>query len=122
MAQFLENLNVNDRNITLTWDISKHNVTFLNLEIMQEDHTLSTKTHFKNVDKNSYLPMESCHHHNWLCNIPKGQLMQLRRNCTKNNDFLIQAEKIGHRFINKGYDHDHIENTRSREDGSNHTD
>lgn len=106
LVQFLENLNMNYRNITLTWEISKHNMTFMDLEIMQEDQVISTKTHFKNVDKNSYLPMESCHHQNWLCNIPKEQLMRLRRNCMKNEDFLIQAEKIGHRFIDKGYNHD----------------
>lgn len=75
---------------TLTWDMSKKNVTFLDLEIMQEDNTLGTKTHFKNVDKNSCLLMESCRHQNWLCNIPKGQLIRLRRSCSKRDVFLAQ--------------------------------
>lgn len=34
--------------------------------------------------------------------------MHLHMNCTKKDDFLAQAEKIGHKFINKGYNSDHI--------------
>lgn len=34
--------------------------------------------------------------------------MRLRRNCTK-NEFLAQADEIGHRFIDKAYNSDRIE-------------
>lgn len=69
---FFENLNKNDRNIRLSWDISEKIVSFLDVEIIQEEHKLTTITHFKNVDRNSYLCLESCHHRSWLYNIPKA--------------------------------------------------
>lgn len=108
LVPFLENLNKNDRNTKLSWDISEKNILFLDLQIIQEEHKLMSKTHFKNVDRNSYLPLESCHHRNCLYNIPKGQLMRLRRNCTNKSDFLAQAENMGHRFIKKGYDNQFV--------------
>lgn len=36
-------------------------------------------------------------------NIPKGQLIRLRRNCTTKTDYEQQADFIGERFIDKGY-------------------
>lgn len=59
---------------------------------------------FKTVDTNSYLSLESCHHKSWLYNIPKGQLIRLKRNCSKAEDFNEQAQLIGRRFEEKGYD------------------
>lgn len=75
LSQYLEELNQNDRNIHLSWNISEEEVTYLDLVIRQENNKFWTKTHFKSVDRNSYLPIGSCHHINWLSNIPKGQLI-----------------------------------------------
>lgn len=106
---FLEELNRNNKNITLTWDISNTKATFLDLEILQDESGFSSQTHFKDVDRNSYLPIESCHHKNWLYNVPKGQLVRLRCNCTQLNTFLDQADKLTSRFSNKGYGRQFIE-------------
>lgn len=84
---FLDGLNRNYRNIELTWDINEITISYLDLDIMQANNRLTTETHFKNVDRKSYLTMESCHHKNWLYNIPKGQMLRLRRNCTNTNDY-----------------------------------
>lgn len=59
---FLDGLKQNDINIPCECYISKTTISYLDLEIMQVNNKLSTKTHFKNVDYNSYLPVESCHH------------------------------------------------------------
>lgn len=61
-----------------------------------------TKNYFKPTDRNSYLPLDSCHHMVWLTNIPKGQFTRLRRNCSRRSDFLVQSELLGKRFIDKG--------------------
>lgn len=76
----------------------------MDLLILQENGKIITKTHFKEVDRNSYLPMNSCRHRNWLCNIPKGQLLRIKRNCTRKEDFQAQAKILEQRFINKGYE------------------
>lgn len=103
LKQFLHNLNQNDKNISLTWNISDTCVNFLDLDITIVDNALTTKTHFKNVDANSYISMRSCHHKSWLFNIPKGQLTRIRRNCTHDEVFKQQATFIGNRFKDKGY-------------------
>lgn len=103
LEEFLTRLNQNDRNITLTWQIDAKQIQFLDLEISIDNNQLITKTHFKEVARNSYLPITSCHYKPWLFNIPKGQLVRIRRNCTKESDFKIQADLIGKRFIEKGY-------------------
>lgn len=75
---FLDGRSQNDRNIQLTWDISKTNISYLDFKIIHVDNNLTTKTHFKIVDRNGFIPMESCHHKNWLYNIPKGRMLRLR--------------------------------------------
>lgn len=108
LEQFLTGLNQNDRNIILTWKIYAKQIQFLDLDISIENNQLITKTHFKEVTRNSYLPITSCHHKPWLFNIPKGQLIRIRRNCMKGSDFKTQADLIGKRFMEKGYDSEFI--------------
>lgn len=108
LTSFFLKLNNNIKNIVLTWQIEEQSISFLDLEISRINNQYTTKTFFKNVDRNSYLPLSSCHHSNWLFNIPKGQLMRLRRNCTLEEDFYMQARMIGERFTSKGYDQEFI--------------
>lgn len=108
LMDFGFNLNLNNKNINLSWEINDEKIQFLDLEILKEDGRFITQTFFKQVDRNSYLPIDSCHHAPWLNNIPKGQLTRLKRNCTKQDVFLKQAEFIRQRFIQKGYGPDFI--------------
>lgn len=108
LEQFLTGLNQNNRNISLTWKIDDKQIQFLDLDISIDNNRLITKTHFKEVTRNSYLPITSCHHQPWLFNIPKGQLIRVRRNCTKESDYKIQADLVGKRFMDKGYDAEFI--------------
>lgn len=109
LSDFCFNLNTNNKNIKLTWEISNEQINFLDLQIKREGIKLCTETYFKAVDRNSYLPLDSCHHPVWLENIPKGQLVRLRRNCTSKETFLEQAKMIGERFVQKGYEMKFIE-------------
>lgn len=59
--------------------------------------------HFKPTDRNSYIPLGSRHHSSWLCNIPRGQYIRLRRNCTTMEDFGNQSQVLSSRFEQKGY-------------------
>lgn len=103
LTDFCFRLNTNTKNIKLTWEISTDKINFLDLLIKKEENFLTTQTYFKTVDRNSYLPLDSCHHNTWLENIPKGQLIRLRRNCSDKQTYMKQAEMIGERFIQKGY-------------------
>uniref|UniRef100_A0A8C5M7U7 Reverse transcriptase domain-containing protein n=1 Tax=Leptobrachium leishanense TaxID=445787 RepID=A0A8C5M7U7_9ANUR len=52
---FLEFLNQNDWGIRLDSHFSQSDISFLDLEIYIEDLRIKTRTHFKNVDVNSYI-------------------------------------------------------------------
>lgn len=108
LEEFFTNLNSNDKNIKLIFNISDKSVNFLDLDITVNHNKLITKTHFKSIDTNSYLSLNSCHYKSWLLNIPKGQLVRIKRNCTNETDFITQAEFVGKRFKAKGYSDDFI--------------
>lgn len=103
LEEFLDQLNTNDRNIALQWNIHEQHIDFLDLDIRIEGEKILTKTHFKSVDRNSYLSTNSCHFKHWLYNIPKGQLIRIKRNCTIEEDYKDQAHILKERFMKKGY-------------------
>lgn len=71
-------------------------------------------TYFKQVDSNSYLEFSSGHHDAWKHNVPFGQFRRVRKNCTEETTFEIQAEKIKQRFQDKGYPKGLIKNAFNR--------
>lgn len=109
LRSFFQRLNMNQKNIKLEHQISETKIQFLDLEIELTANIISTKTFFKPVERNSYIPVTSCHYEPWLINIPKGQFIRLRRNCSENIDYLKQAQWIGKRFEEKGYNKCFIE-------------
>lgn len=83
---------------------------FLDLEIYKEGAKFKTQNYFKLTDRNEYIPLDSCPHKSWLCNIPRGQFIRLRRNCSSTTDFLTQSQILADRFHQKGYHKDQIQN------------
>lgn len=108
LKSFSQRLNNNTKNIHLSLEYHDGIIHFLDLSVELQNHEFITKTFFKPVDRNSYIPTDSCHHDPWLINIPKGQLIRLRGNCTNEYDFNDQARFIGKSFIQRGYDGDFI--------------
>lgn len=81
----------------MSYEISNTIIHFLDLENQQENNRLITKTFFKPVERNSYIPDDSCHHDPWLVNIPKGRF----GNCTEQSVYLKKAKTIGDKFVHK---------------------
>lgn len=106
---FFERLNNNQNNIKLTYEISYKMIHFLDLTIQVQENSINTKTFFKTVERNSCIPVDNYHHDPWLINIPKGQMVRFRRNCSEDSTFLEQAKVLGKRFVLKGYNEDFIE-------------
>lgn len=71
--------------------------------IYRVNYKLETQVYFKPTDHSSFLPLQSGHHPLWLRNIPKGQIMRVKRNCSTVDDFVVQSEELKDRFIEKGY-------------------
>lgn len=103
LESFMTTLNDNQMGINLTHEASRSKIHFLDLEITSMNGHLETKTFFKTMDRNGYIPTDSCHHTAWLKSIPRSQLMRIRRNCSHLSDYFQQAEMLKSRFCEKGY-------------------
>lgn len=101
---FIRSLNNNRNNIKLISDWHKDEINFLDVNIYRLNDRLETKVYFKKTDRNSYLPISSGHHPLWLRNIPKGQIMRVKRNCSEDAQFLAQSKILTKRFEARGYD------------------
>lgn len=100
--RFMPNMNNNAKDIVLSWTVSENKVVFLDLEIFLDQGHLCTKNYCKPTDRNSHLPIDSCHLNIWLNNIPKGQFIRVERNCSDESIYLLHSEVLANRFIEKG--------------------
>ncbi|XP_077341766.1 suppressor of cytokine signaling 5 isoform X1 [Lithobates pipiens] len=100
---FMEGLNNNTRGIKFSYEASQEGVNFLDLNIKVNSESFVTSTFFKSTDRNSYIPMGSCHLDSWLRSVPLGQYLRIRRNCSDTNKFDEQAKLLSQRFAEKGY-------------------
>lgn len=103
LENFFSQLNSNNRGISLQFEASQSRIHFLDLNIMVANGSLFTSTHFKETDRNAYIPLSSCHHPSWLNSVPLSQFQRIRRNCTNTSDYHSQALVLKQRFLDKGY-------------------
>ncbi|KAM9324507.1 LOW QUALITY PROTEIN: uncharacterized protein PAF06_000559 [Gastrophryne carolinensis] len=102
--QFMEQLNKNEFNIFLTYTISPHQATYLDLDLhVEENGTIRTTLHRKKTATNNLLCFDSFHQDNLKKGIPVVQLLRARRNCSLDADFLKEAKEMEGRFRNRGY-------------------
>ena len=103
LIQFITGLNSNNRGIELKYEASQTNVHYLDLNIGIKDGIFVTSTYFKDIDRNAFIPTDSCHHDPWIKGVPKSQYLRLRRNCSDPQEFSTQAKVLTGRFLEKGY-------------------
>ena len=95
--------NSNTFNLTFTYVIDPHELVFLDLVVTHEQDKIITKNHNKPTNGNSYLHYDSCHHPVWKKNIPKGQFNRLKRNCTRDEEYIEQSILMQKKFEEKCY-------------------
>uniref|UniRef100_A0A8C5LSF6 Reverse transcriptase domain-containing protein n=1 Tax=Leptobrachium leishanense TaxID=445787 RepID=A0A8C5LSF6_9ANUR len=108
LRNFVESLNTNEYNLKFTSNINKQTIDFLDLTIYIKNGKIETKTFFKDTDTNTAIDKRSSHAAYWLNNIPKSQLIRLKRNCSEQSIFQAQAEDILERYQSKGYEKDKL--------------
>ena len=91
---FLENLNEHHETIKFTIDINEYGLAFLDTFIYKEDGILETRVYHKPTDKKQYLLYTSCHPLQQKNTIPYSLLIQARRICTKETEFIQEAKCI----------------------------
>lgn len=107
LKTFTKKMDNNTKNIKLTWNVDLNQTIFLDLEIFKKNGLFQTRNHFKPTDRNAYIPLNSCHHKMWLCNFPRRQFIRLR-NCSSEEEFLLQSQVLANRVIQKGHTSTHI--------------
>ncbi|CAJ0937639.1 unnamed protein product [Ranitomeya imitator] len=107
-------LNRNDLNIKLTFKFGR-SVDFLDLQIgALPEGDLVTSIYRKPTATNSLLHAESAHLPSTIKGIPVGQFLRVRRICSKDEDFHIQADDLTERFVQRGYSQKVIRRGRIR--------
>ncbi|KAM9320060.1 myb-binding protein 1A [Gastrophryne carolinensis] len=82
----------------------KKSIEFLDLQLqLQKDGTITTTLFRKKTDTNSILHYSSFHQKNLKEGIPIGQWLRIRRNCSREEDFIEESTKLRTRFRNRGY-------------------
>jgi hypothetical protein len=89
--------------LRFTWEISTNSVNFLDMSISFNGDQLATSVHYKETDSHSYLTYTSSHPTSCKDSIPYSQLLRLRRLCSDDADFDIQADKMVNFFHERGY-------------------
>ncbi|XP_069609793.1 uncharacterized protein [Ranitomeya imitator] len=103
LGAFIEELNNNCWNIKLTTTFSTISVDFLDLRVSMDQNRIVTTLFRKQTATNNLLHFESFHPSHLRRGIPKGQFLRLRRNCTRTEDFCMEARQLTNRFRERGY-------------------
>ncbi|CAJ0916561.1 unnamed protein product [Ranitomeya imitator] len=107
-------LNRNDLNIKLTFKYGR-SVDFLDLQIRAlPKGDLVTSVFRKPTATNSLLHAESAHLPSTIKGIPVGQFLRVRRICSKDDDFYMQANDLTERILQRGYSQKVIRKGRVR--------
>lgn len=89
---------------------------FLDLKVFPEGGRLCTSLYRKPTSGNSVLHENSCHMRNTVTNIPHGELLRTKRNCTRDCDYQVVARECIDRFRVRGYQEDTLRLAKSRVD------
>ena len=83
---------------------STKTINFLDICITLNQQTLSTTVFSKPADAHIYLNPKSCHPEHMIRNIPKSQVLCLRKICSDTSDYIKKSNEYLNFFIKQGYD------------------
>lgn len=114
LHQFISELNVNAKNIKLTFTFHTETLSFLYLSISIVNCRLETRTFRKPTAANTLLLASSHHPPSLVREIPIGHFLCIWRNCSAEVTYRSGAEDLFRRFRNRGYYHKTIRRARKR--------
>lgn len=93
-----------DQNIKLTYVLGGKSLEALDLLLtLESDGTISTRLYRKPTDGRQYVHWTSAHPAKLKASIPYAQLLRIKRNCSRNEDFLKEAASLLDVFRSRGY-------------------
>ena len=100
---FMEWLNILDQNLKFTHTVTHNHLVFLDLEIDIHNGGFKTTTHLKPTAKNTLLHFNSFHSRPLRENLPYGQFLRIRRNCSEIKDYRVQSLALSDKLLTRGY-------------------
>ncbi|OCT94747.1 hypothetical protein XELAEV_18012437mg [Xenopus laevis] len=100
LQEFISFLNFNTFNLSFRHEYSPTSINYLELALYSEGKKIYTKLYRK---PNGLLHAWSGHSRHCINNIPHGQFLWAKRNCTLNEHFEKGALTLHNRFLEKGY-------------------
>ena len=92
-------------------NMSNEKVNFLDVTVSIKGNKLQTSLYSKPTDSHLYLNSKSSHPDHVIKNMPKGQLIRIRRICSEENDFDFHAKNLKTYFVSRGYNSKNLEKT-----------
>ena len=114
LRQFLEFASSFHPNLEYTWSVSTDKLPFLDICMEAQANRIATSIHYKATDSHSYLNFSSSHPYSCKSSIPYSQFLRLRKICSDDTDFDIEAAKMETFFAARGYPNDLIGRGRER--------
>ena len=94
LRQFLEFASSFHPNFEYTWSVSTDKLPFLDICMKPQANRIATSIHYKATDSHSYLNFSSSHPYSCKSSIPYSQFLRLRKICSDDADFDIEAAKM----------------------------
>lgn len=110
---FLNSLN-SFSSLKFVWNISRFEVSFLDVDVFIEEGLLKTKIHLKPTNTMQYLHADSCHPLYVKKSIPKSLNIRAERLCSKSSDLNSYKGKLNTAFKNRGYSNKLLNNQFSQ--------
>ncbi|CAJ0956544.1 unnamed protein product [Ranitomeya imitator] len=98
ITDFIKYVNNNDFNLSFTFNTSKTSINYLDISL-----SLLFPPYRKSTDSNSILEAHSCHPKHVIKNIPVGEFIRLKRNCSSAAQFTQETESAVFRLKDRGY-------------------
>lgn len=107
-------------NFTMEYDAQKMN--FLDITVYRDSHRLSTTLYRKKTDRNSILHGQSYHPTPLKRSLPISQFNRIRRICSTDENFEVQAKDLEQRFSQRQYKSQWVSSARDRFHGMSQSD
>ncbi|XP_078510994.1 uncharacterized protein LOC144770387 [Lissotriton helveticus] len=103
LSSFHTWLNQQSPHLQFTIQSDNQSVDFLDITIYEDQGTLLTTLYRKPAERNSLLQYSSHHPRALRDNLPFGQFLRIRRNCSIKEHYFEQSEDLARRLKERGY-------------------
>ncbi|XP_078541845.1 uncharacterized protein LOC144827386 [Lissotriton helveticus] len=114
LNSFFTWLNTQSQDIQFTMNMSRTSIDFLDISIKVQNDHLHTTLYRKPTERNSLLRYSSHHTRSLRDNLPFGQFLRVRRNCSLKEDYFSESDRLIGRLMERGYPRRLVTRARKR--------